>query len=95
MEQRTVKHAVNRLVLAATCTVRGPSRLPKCLGGGSRTGKDRYGPADSSALLPNAGWRSSPVRTARASGSSNLGKGHSQPTSVGFQVLLPEWLPES
>ena len=33
-----------------------------CLGGGSRTSKDRYGPADISALLPNAGWLSSHVR---------------------------------
>jgi hypothetical protein len=62
MEQRTVKHAVNRLGLAATCTVRGPSRLPKCLGGGGRTSEGHYGPADSSAWPPNAGWRSSPVR---------------------------------
>jgi hypothetical protein len=48
--------------LRATCTVREQSRLPKCLGGGSRTSKDRYDPADISALLPNAGWLSSPVR---------------------------------
>ena len=34
-----------------------------CLGGGSRTSKDRYGPADISALLPNAGWLSSHVRS--------------------------------
>src|SRR5262245_2284708 len=48
-------HAVNLLGLEATCTVREPSRLPMCFGGGSRTSKDRYGPADISALLPNAG----------------------------------------
>jgi len=46
----------------ATCTVREQSRLPKGLGGGSCTRKDRYSPADMSALLPNAGWLSSPVR---------------------------------
>jgi hypothetical protein len=46
MKQRTVKHAVNLLGLEATCTVREQSRLPKCLGGGSRTSKDHYGPAD-------------------------------------------------
>jgi len=50
------------LALRATCTVREPSRLPNGLGGGSRTSKHRYGPADISAVLPNAGWRSSPVR---------------------------------
>jgi hypothetical protein len=33
-----------------------------CSGGGSRTSKDRYDPADISALLPNAGWLSSAVR---------------------------------
>jgi hypothetical protein len=62
MKQRAVKHAVNLLGLEATCTVRGQSQLPKCFGGGSHTSKDRYGPADISALLPNAGWLSSPVR---------------------------------
>ena len=55
MKQRAAKHAVNLLGLEAPCTVREPSRLPKCLGGGSRTSKDRYGPADISALLPDAG----------------------------------------
>ena len=43
-------------VLRATCTVREPSRLPRCFGGGSRTSKGRYSPADISASLPNAGW---------------------------------------
>src|SRR5438067_1554813 len=62
MKQRTVKHAVNRIGLAATCTVREQSRLPRCFGGGSRTSKDPCGPADISALLPNAGWLFSPVR---------------------------------
>ena len=51
------------MALRATCTVREQSRLPKCFGGGSRTSKDRYGPADIAALLPNAGWLSSPVRS--------------------------------
>jgi hypothetical protein len=51
------------LVWRATCTLLKQSRLPKCFGGGSRTSKDRYGPADSSALLPNAGWLSSHVRS--------------------------------
>jgi hypothetical protein len=55
MKQRTAKHAVNLIGLEATCTVREQSRLPMCFGGGSRTSKGRYGPADSSALLPNAG----------------------------------------
>ena len=45
-----------------TCTLREQCQLPKCLGGGSRTGKDRYGPADIAALLPNAGWLSPHVR---------------------------------
>jgi len=63
MKQRTVQHAVNLIGLEATCTVRGQSQLPKCFGGGSRTSKDRCGPADFSALLPNAGWLSSPVRS--------------------------------
>ena len=62
MKQRTVKHAVNLIGLEATCTVRGQSQLPKCFGGGSRTSEDPYGPADISALLPKAGWLSSPVR---------------------------------
>src|SRR5947209_2525710 len=62
MEQRTRKHAVNLMGLEGPCTLREPSRLPKGLGGGSCTSKDRYGPADISALLPNAGWRSSHVR---------------------------------
>ena len=62
MKQRTAKHAVDLIGLEATCTLREQSRLPKCLGGGSRTSKDRYGPADVSALLPNAGWLSSHVR---------------------------------
>ena len=57
-----LRHAVNLIGLEDTCTVREPSQLPMCLGGGSRTSKDHYGPADSSALLPDAGWRSSPVR---------------------------------
>jgi len=61
MEQRAARHAVHLLGLEATCTVRRQSQLPKCFGGGSRTSKDRYGPADISALLPNAGWLSSPV----------------------------------
>ena len=51
------------MVVGATCTVREPSRLPRCFGGGSRTSKGRCGPADISALLPNAGWLSSPVRS--------------------------------
>ena len=50
------------MVGRATCTVREQSRLPKCIGGGSRTSKGRYDPADISALLPNAGWLSCPVR---------------------------------
>ena len=50
------------MVWRSPCTLREQSRLPKCLGGGSRTSKDRYGPADISALLPNAGWLSSHVR---------------------------------
>jgi hypothetical protein len=62
MKQRTVKHAASLIGLEAACTLRQQSRLPKCLGGGSRTSKDRYSPADSSALLPNAGWLSSHVR---------------------------------
>jgi hypothetical protein len=62
MKQRTAKHAVSLISLEAPCTLPGQSRLPKCLGGGSRTSKDHYGPADISALLPNAGWLSSPVR---------------------------------
>jgi len=33
-----------------------------CLGGGSRTSKDHYSPADSSALLPDASWLSCHVR---------------------------------
>jgi hypothetical protein len=51
------------LVWRATCTLREQSQLPKCLGGGSRTSKDHYSPADISALLPNAGWLSSHVRS--------------------------------
>src|SRR5438445_8744104 len=62
MKQRTVKHAVNLLGLEATCTLPEQSRLPMGFGGGSRTSKDRCGPADISALLPNAGWLSSHVR---------------------------------
>jgi hypothetical protein len=50
------------LVLRVTCTVREQSRLPRCFGGGSRTSKDRYNPADISALLPNASWLSCHVR---------------------------------
>jgi hypothetical protein len=50
------------LVLRATCTLREQCRLPICLGGGSCTSKDRYSPADISALLPNAGWLFSHVR---------------------------------
>ena len=57
-----LRHAVNLIGLEDTCTVREPSQLPMCLGGGSRTSKDRYGPADVAALLPNAGWLSSHVR---------------------------------
>ena len=56
-----MKHAVCLPGHEATCTLHEQSRLPKCFGGGSRTSKDRYGPADISALLPNAGWLSSPV----------------------------------
>ena len=48
--------------LEAACTLREQSQLPMCFGGGSRTSKDHYGPADISALLPNAGWLSSHVR---------------------------------
>src|SRR5436305_1653647 len=44
------------LFLRPTGTLREQSQLPKCLGGGSRTRKDRYDPAVISALLPNAGW---------------------------------------
>jgi hypothetical protein len=55
MTQRAVKHAVNLLGLEATCTVRRQSQLPMCFGGGSRTSKNHSGPADISALLPNAG----------------------------------------
>ena len=55
MKQRTVKHAVNLLGLEATCTLPEQSQLPMCFGGGSCTSKDRCGPADISALLPNAG----------------------------------------
>ena len=51
------------MVLRATCTVREQSRLPTCRGGGSRTSKDHYSPADISALLPNAGWLPSHVRS--------------------------------
>jgi hypothetical protein len=63
MKQRTAKHAVNLIGLEATCMLREQSRLPKCLGGGSRTSKDHYGPADISALLPNAGWLFSHMRS--------------------------------
>ena len=62
MKQRTQKHAANLIGLEAACTLPEQSRLPKCLGGGSRTSKDPCGPADISALLPNAGWLSSHVR---------------------------------
>ena len=55
MEQRAAEHAVNLLGLEATCTVRRQSQLPICFGGSSRTSKNHYGPADISALLPNAG----------------------------------------
>jgi len=43
------QHAANLIGLEAACTLREQSRLPTCLGGGSRTSKDRYGPADISA----------------------------------------------
>jgi len=62
MGQRTVKYAADLIGLEASCTLPEQSRLPKCLGGGSRTSQDRYGPADISALLPNAGWLSCHVR---------------------------------
>jgi hypothetical protein len=58
-----VKHAVYRPGPEVTCTLPEQSQLPKCLGGGSRTSKDPCGPADLSALLPNAGWLSCHVRS--------------------------------
>jgi hypothetical protein len=62
MGQRTAWHAEHLIGLEASCTLREPSQLPMCFGGGSRTSKDPCGPADISALLPDAGWRSSHVR---------------------------------
>jgi hypothetical protein len=50
------------LALSSTCTLPEQSRLPMGHGGGSRTSKDRYSPADMSASLPNAGWLSFHVR---------------------------------
>jgi hypothetical protein len=58
-----VKHAVHLPGPEATCTFHEQSRLPKGFGGGSRTSKDPCGPADISALLPNAGWLSFHVRS--------------------------------
>ncbi len=87
------QHAVNPIGLGITCTVREPSRLPTCLGGGSRTSKGPYGPADSSALLPNAGWRSSPVRPHQREVCSLSGGVMSQPLSgrlpAGLRFLPP------
>jgi hypothetical protein len=62
MAQRATKHAADLIGLEGACTLPGQSRLPKCLGGGSRTSKSPYGPADISALLPDAGWLSCHVR---------------------------------
>ena len=58
-----MKHAVCLPGHEATCTLHEQSRLPKCFGGGSRTSKGRCGPADMSALLPNASWLSLHVRS--------------------------------
>ena len=91
MKQRTAKHAVNLIGLEATCTLPEQSRLPKGLGGGSRTSKDRYRPADISALLPNAGWLSSHVRPHQREVCTLAGGVMSQPLSgplqVGFRFL--------
>jgi hypothetical protein len=62
MAQRTVRHAAALIGLEGACTLPEQSRLPTCLGGGSRTSKDHYGPADITALLPNAGWLSCHVQ---------------------------------
>jgi hypothetical protein len=75
MGQRTVRHAVALIGLEATCTLPRQGQVPKCFGGGSRTSKDRYGPADVSALLPNAGWLSSHVRPHQREVCSHFGRG--------------------
>jgi hypothetical protein len=62
MAQRTARHAAALIGLEGACTLPEQSRLPTCLGGGSRTSKDHYGAADFSALLPNAGWLSCHVQ---------------------------------
>ena len=64
-------------------------------GGGSCTTKNHYGPADISALLPNAGWLSSPVRPHQREVSALSGR-VTPPLSGPLQVglcLLPLPLP--
>jgi hypothetical protein len=84
---------MNLIGLEALCTLREQSRLPICLGGGSRTSKDHYGPADSSALLPNAGWLSSHVRPHQREVSTLSGGVMWQPLSgrlpAGLRLLPP------
>ena len=87
---------MNPIGLEATCTLRGPSQLPKGLGGGSRTSKGRYGPADICALLPNAGWRSAHVRSPQREVGPLSGGVMSQPLSAPLQGglrLLPRPVP--
>jgi hypothetical protein len=86
------RHAVNLMGLEATCTLPRQSQLPKCSGGGSRTSKDPYGPADISAWLPNAGWLSSHVRPHQREVCPLSGGVMFQPLSGPLQVglrLLP------
>ena len=80
----------------ATCTLPRQCQLPKCFGGGSRTSKDRYSPADIAALLPNAGWLSSHVRPHQREVGPLAGGVMSQPLSGPLQAslrLLPLPLP--
>ena len=97
MKQRTAKHAVDLIGLEVTCTLREQSRLPRCFGGGSRTSKDRCGPADISALLPNAGWLSSHVRPHQREVGSLAGRVLSPPGSTPIRPITgrPSLAPSS